>query len=249
MIGAAETAEFRRSGFLVVREFLAAPMLHTLQAELDRYIRTVVPELPGSAAFYHDPRVPATLKQLQQMAVDPFFDRVRHQEHWVHGAQALLAEPVHAQEPEWFNKPAGTDHATPPHQDNYYFCLKPPNALTIWVAIDPVDADNGCLRYIEGSHRRGIRDHRSTTVLGFSQGITDYDDSDRAREVAITLKPGDAVIHHCETIHRADANRSEARERRAFAIVFRGASCQRDASAYQRYQASLKLQHQQFGVD
>jgi len=249
MIGPAEVTEFRRTGFLVVRQFLTGPMLQSLQDELDRYIRDIVPGLSPSAAFYHDPAVPSTLKQLQHMGQDPFFDRVRHEQPWVDLAQSLLGEPVLGQEPEWFNKPAGTDHATPPHQDNYYFCLRPANAITVWVALDPVDSGNGCLRYVSGSHLEGIRDHHGTTVLGFSQGITDYGDADRDREVAIELEPGDTVIHHCETIHRADANQSASRERRAFAIVFRGVSCQRDESAYARYQASLQRQHQQLGHD
>lgn len=249
MIGSAELAEFQEAGFLVLRRFLIDEALCELQTELDRYVADVVPGLTGKDAFYHDPESPRTLKQLQHMANDAFFDDVRHRPQWVQLARTLLQEPANGQEPEWFNKPAGIDHPTPPHQDNYYFCLEPPNALTIWVAIDPVDTDNGCLRYLPGSHRRGIRDHDSTTVLGFSQGINDYGDADRERETAITLEPGDAVIHHCELVHRADANRSESRERRAFAIVFRGESCRRNESAYQRYQDSLKRQHQDFGVN
>ena len=30
------------------------------------------------------------------------------------------------------------------------------DVLTIWLALDPVDEQNGCLRYVAGSHRRGI---------------------------------------------------------------------------------------------
>jgi len=39
---------------------------------------------------------------------------------------------VQGDAPEWFNKPPATNHITPPHQDNYYFCLEPPNVVTIW---------------------------------------------------------------------------------------------------------------------
>ena len=42
--------------------------------------------------------------------------------------------------------PPGVDHPTPPHQDNYYFNLKPLNVV-IWLALDDVDDENGCLRY------------------------------------------------------------------------------------------------------
>ncbi len=69
------------------------------------------------------------------------------------------------------------------------------------------------LRYVAGSHREGYRPHARSQILGFSQGISDYGPSDFVREVAVPLKPGDAVAHHGMTIHRADANMSAVRHR------------------------------------
>jgi phytanoyl-CoA hydroxylase len=239
---------FDRDGFVIVRQLLSAAELDELRANLDRYIREVVPTLPDSSAFYEDRTRPETLKQLQHMGRDPFFAAYTRHPKWVALAEALTGEEVHADEPEWFNKPPNTGHVTPPHQDNYYFCLKPAHVLTIWLALEPVDEENGCLRYVTGSHRRGLRPHGRSGVLGFSQGITDYGPEDEVREVKICLQPGDVVAHHGETIHRADANRSTTRSRRAFAMVFKGISCRRDEEAFQRYLASLKVQHQQMGL-
>ena len=64
----------------------------------------------------------------------------------------------------------------------------------------------------------------------------------------IHLQPGDVVVHHGNTIHRADANRSATRNRRAFAMVVKGLSCRRDEEAYTRYLAALKAQHEQMGL-
>jgi ectoine hydroxylase-related dioxygenase (phytanoyl-CoA dioxygenase family) len=80
-------------------------------------------------------------------------------------------------------------------------------------------------------------------VLGFSQSITDYGPADQAREVEIHLEPGDAVAHHCEMIHRADANLSPTRNRRAVALVFNGASARRDEEAFQSYREAAREQH------
>ena len=239
---------FERDGFVIVPQLLSPPIFDELCANLGRYIGEVVPTLPDSHAFYDDKARPETLKQLQHMGGDPFFSAYRKEPTWLALAHALLGEDVEAQEPEWFNKPPGTKHITPPHQDNYYFNLKPPNVLTIWMALDPVDDGNGCLRYVAGSHRRGIRPHGRSNVLGFSQGITDYGPDDQAREVPIQLQPGDVVVHHGNTIHRADANGSTTRNRRAFALVCKGVSCRRDEEAYNRYLAALKNQHEQMGL-
>jgi phytanoyl-CoA hydroxylase len=236
--------EFDRDGFVVVRDFLTGEEFDELNRELDRYIREVVPALPNTAAFHHDKLRPETLKQLQHMGGDAFFAEYRMQERWQRLAELLLGEECAAQEPEWFNKPPGTEHPTPPHQDNYYFCLRPPNVVTLWLALDAVDEENGCLRYVAGSHRRGIRPHNATSVLGFSQGLVDYGPDDAAGEVAVHLAPGDLLAHHGETIHRAEPNRSPTRDRRAFAMVFRGHSCRRDEHAYERYETALSAQHE-----
>ena len=245
----AEKQHYDQHGFVIVRQFLPAAELSQLKSELDRYIRDVVPTLPDTAAFFEDRSRPETLKQMQHMGGDPFFRSYVRNSRWVELAETLVGESAACDQPEWFNKPPGTNHVTPPHQDNYYFCLAPSNVLTIWLALDKVDAENGCLRYVAGSHQEGYRKHARSRILGFSQGIVDYTSDDFTRERPILLEPGDAVAHHGMTIHRADANHSTTRHRRSFAMVFRGVSCQRDDIAYNRYLAAARSQHQEHGLN
>lgn len=235
-------------GFVVIRGFLPPDELGRLMSNLDRYIRDVVPQLPDGDAFYDDRTRPETLKQLNRIQQDAFFQEYLKHPRWTMVAESLLGEAARVHGAEWFNKPPNTRHATPPHQDNYYFCLTPPHVLTMWLALDPVDEENGCLRYLKGSHRRGVRPHHRTTTLGFSQGISDYGEEDRAHEIPVPAEPGDVLIHHGNTIHRADANRSTCRHRRSFGMVFQGVSCVRDEQAFQRYAESSKQQHQELGL-
>lgn len=235
-------------GFVVIRGFVPADELSDLMSHLDRYIRDVVPHLPDADAFYDDKSRPETLKQLNRIQQDGFFQEYLKHPRWSTAAEALLGESAWVHGAEWFNKPPHTNHATPPHQDNYYFCLNPPQVLTMWLALDNVDEENGCLRYLKGSHRRGLRPHNRTTTLGFSQGISDYGDEDFAHEIPIPAQPGDVLIHHGNTIHRADANRSANRHRRSFGMVFQGVSCVRDQQAFQRYTESSQQQHQAMGL-
>jgi phytanoyl-CoA hydroxylase len=244
MVSTACRDRFLSDGFVVVPGFLSRAAVDDLHINVERYVRDVVPALPLSDALYVDRSRPETLKQLHRMSVDPYFAGLRTDPHWLALAEELLVEPVRCHEPEWFNKPPGEEAPTPPHQDNYYFNLTPPHVLTIWVALEPVDAGNGCLRYLPGSHRAGLRPHGRSSVLGFSQGITDYGDADKAGEVTVQLQPGDAVVHHGMTVHRAEANRSRDRQRRAFAMVLEGVSCRRDEVAHARYLAALEQQRQ-----
>lgn len=244
----AEKQHYDEHGFVIVRQLLGRRDFTELQQNLERYIRDVVPTLPDADAFYQDRSRPETLKQMQRMGWDPYFRDYVHHTSWKALAEAMLGEPATVDQPEWFNKPPGTRHVTPPHQDNFYFCLKPANVLTIWMALDPVDAENGCLRYVDGSHRRGFRKHARSQILGFSQGINDFTTDDFNREVAAVLQPGDVTVHHGMTIHRADASLSQTRHRRSFAMVFTGASCQRDEEAFARYSESAREQQRDMGL-
>lgn len=235
--------DFEDHGFVVVRQFLAADQLDSLRSELERYISDIVPGLPREDAFYVDRSRPETLKQLQKMDQDPFFEEYTRHPRWVELAEAVLGETAISMAPEWFNKPPGTRHPTPPHQDNFYLCYEPPQVVTLWLALDEVDQENGCLRYLAGSHTRPLRPHQQTNVIGFSQGITDYNDKERSRETSIELSPGDVVAHHGTLIHRAEPNLSEDRQRRAFAMVFRAARCGKNQDRLAMYQSQLKQQH------
>lgn len=236
-------ADYERDGFFVIRSFLTDEDLAELQENIDRYIREVVPGLNAKHAFYVDQSRPETLKQLQHMDIDPYFRDYANHPRWNSMAEAILGDAARCEGPEWFNKPAGTDHATPPHQDNYYFCLTSPQVLTAWLALDDVDSENGGLIYVKGSHKRGIRPHGLSSMVGFSQAITDYGPEDERLERPVRLNRGDLVVHHGETIHRAEPNRSPTRHRRAFAMVFKGETCRRDEAAFDRYQEALKSQH------
>ena len=74
-----ETTQDRldRDGFVVIPGCLPARSLIAAPENLDRYVRDVVPTLPDADAFYEDRSRPETLKQLQRMGADPFFEAYR----------------------------------------------------------------------------------------------------------------------------------------------------------------------------
>lgn len=191
--------------------------------------------------FYEDTSDAATLKQIQQMGDhDPWFHELFTAGRFREVAELLLDGPVVPKNMQYFNKPPGVGQPTPPHQDGYYFMLAPCEAVTMWVALDDVDEENGCVRYVKGSHEMGMREHARTRTLGFSQGIVDYPtDDDRECEVAFPAQPGDLLVHHALTIHRADGNRSQTRTRRALGFIYYSERAQEDAEAHATYQRKL----------
>jgi ectoine hydroxylase-related dioxygenase (phytanoyl-CoA dioxygenase family) len=60
-------------------------------------------------------------------------------------------------------KPPTCGTAKPLHQDNYFFeCTPHDSVLTAWIALDDATLENGCLHYIDGTHRGPLIPH--TTV-------------------------------------------------------------------------------------
>jgi phytanoyl-CoA hydroxylase len=235
---------FERDGFVHVPSFLSRAELAEVLSNLDRYKREVAPTLEPNRVLFDRIGDEKFLKQLVDMQdADSFFKRWLNSERVGDLASELLGEQAIPQTLEYFEKAPRQGTPTPPHQDGYYFCLKPNLALTMWIAVDDCDDENGCLTYVRGSHRHGIINHESSNVTGFSQGLT-KDHRDRSDAVAMHAKAGDCLIHHCATIHFAGPNRSD-RWRRSFGLVFYAASAQRDMAAWERYQASVEHQRRQ----
>jgi phytanoyl-CoA hydroxylase len=230
---------FNEEGFVALRGFLSPDEVAELRREIDRYVSEVAPRLPASEVFYEVKGRPETLKQLQRMSqYDEWFNRFFRSDRFVTLAAALMGGAVVGKNLQWFNKPPGVSRPTPPHQDGYYFMLEPNEAVTLWLALDEVDATNGCVRYVTGSHRRGLRPHARTDTLGFSQGVSDYGDEDRRREAAMTAGPGDVLAHHALTIHRADSNHS-GRTRQALGLIYYSAAAREDVERAEAYRAKI----------
>ena len=230
---------FDENGFVAVPQFCNSAELSSIESALARFIDEKVSQLPDEDVFYEDKSKPESLKQIQSMHEhDDFFDGFMNSSP-KRLAEELLGEPVVGKNLQYFNKPPGTGKATPVHQDGYYFMLQPSHALTMWLALDVADEENGCVRYIAGSQIHGMRPHARTQTLGFSQAISDYD-SEADDEIICLAQPGDLLAHHALTIHRADANTSATRSRRALGFIFYGESAKEDSVAHATYQRQLR---------
>lgn len=234
--------EFDRNGFLYLPSFFNEKERKDLKDNLERYIRKIVPKMAENDVFCEVKNDLSTLKQLFHMSdYDLFFNRLLKGGRLEALAEMLLGEKMSKGFVEYFNKPPKVGKPTPPHQDAYYFMLTPPQAITFWIPVEDVDEENGCLRYIKGSHLKGMRIHKKSNILGFSQGIIDYGTiEDKENEVAIPAKVGDILLHHGMTIHRADGNNSLTRSRRVIGIVYFGESAHEDLVAKKDYQEELE---------
>ena len=232
---------FDRDGFVVLPSFVSGAALEAIYEALDRFIVDRVPQLPAVHVFYEDKERPETLKQIQQLySHDDFFYGLMVDSPFQAVAEAVLRGPVVPKNMQYFNKPPGTGKPTPAHQDGFYFNLNPCEAVTLWFALDDVDDENGCVRYVRGSHAGGLLEHGRTNTLGFSQGLLDTTLCENPETtVACHARPGDLLAHHALTIHWADGNRSKDRHRRALGFIYYSERAREDSARHEAYQRKL----------
>ena len=132
-----------------------------------------------------------------------------------------------------FVKEPGTKTQTGWHTDQPYWPVAGP-IMTMWIALDPVDADNGALEFVRGSHAWGAKyrpfktDQKGAFLHYLEQGNPDYIDmpdfeADRdAYDIFHFghMDPGDALAFDGMSVHSAMANRTSTRRRRGYAIRF-----------------------------
>ena len=130
-------------------------------------------------------------------------------------ANLLGAPPLLATD-QLFMKPPRFGSAKPYHQDNFYFqCQPADHVITAWIALDDVDADNGCLRYIDGSHKGPILAHEPVPGEPYNL-VPPPELIDLRKESLALVRKGGVVFHHGQALHTSHRNESD-RWRRGYA--------------------------------
>ena len=112
-----------------------------------------------------------------------------------------------------FGKPPRSGKRVPWHQDGEYWPIKPLATCSVWIALDDATPENGCLRYIPGSHRdkavlRHHQDDSDALALNMELDPDQFDESS-ARDVV--LEAGQISLHDVYLAHGSEPNRSERR--------------------------------------
>jgi hypothetical protein len=126
------------------------------------------------------------------------------------------------------DKPPKHPHDTPWHQDAAYLqkpvarpgFRMPLTSIQFWVALDDVDAANGCMQFVAGRHREGTVAHHVVSGHpdddGRLLGVDDPDELGAGDAVACGLRAGGATIHTVMTPHYTGPNTTVDRPRRAY---------------------------------
>lgn len=119
------------------------------------------------------------------------------------------------------SKPAFNGAATPWHQDDAFHRKGSgvPESISIWMPLQDVTVESGCMRYIRGSNLGPLYPHRSPHNDPRIHGLETISLPDLTNCVAVPMRAGDAVIHLSRTLHGAGVNTSD-QPRRAYILGY-----------------------------
>jgi hypothetical protein len=223
-----EREAFHRDGFVHLPGVLTEEEVLEIEAVYDRLIRGDVP-IPGrdfcdmAGSYQRSPESFSLINVMLPRRYLPSWGGNVYERRAHDIAEQLVGNDLLLDYDQLLAKPPGKEDAVFPwHQDlAYWFETEDPRTASFWLALDNATVQNGCMRFVPGSHREPtLRPHRP--VLG---------DRGESHALAATLrdddvvyqaeiKRGDCTVHHERVLHGSGGNLS-LDWRRAYIIAFR----------------------------
>ena len=209
-----EVESFQRNGFVLPEASLSAEDTAVMKEAVDRVLR----DNPDWHNLLRMPHIPARDGQEEGVVGGEDIFKIAMHPTFIAVARKLISPNLIMWGGEIFAKPPGIGKATPWHQDNYTPNVKAgpgrafPASAMIWIAVDDVDKENGCLRFIPGSGRSGALAHGSHNETGKMLNFeVDKRQIDESTAVDAELKAGHFSVHDQYVVHGANANTSGRR--------------------------------------
>jgi ectoine hydroxylase-related dioxygenase (phytanoyl-CoA dioxygenase family) len=225
LLSAEEVASYHENGFLVPAWRLPSELVDALRQAIERLIRDNPDVRPEQLVGAHVPVSKDTgvrgRSELRELVQDRCILDIVEQ---------LIGPDLILWGSQVFSKPAGDGMSIPWHQDGQYWPMRPLATVTVWIAIDPANIANGCLRVVPGTHRCGLLSHEENNASGLAlnQGLA-AGAFDEETAVDLELDAGQFSLHDAMLVHGSNANTSGKR-RCGYAIRYMPATSLFDRS-------------------
>ena len=224
---AADAEAFQRDGYLLCRGMWPPAAVRPIRAAVARLLAGGVG--PSGVRVLAPQAAPADL--LRVCTEDPLRSAVRT----IIGPQAvfLSVKPV--------VKTAAITTASPWHQDWPYW--RGVHKVSAWIALDPAQVDNGCLRVVPGSHARALAHQRHHVPGGFGNRVSEdavVAEFGQAALRSVPMLPGDVLFFHDLLLHSSHPNVS-GRDRWALIPTYRDSSTADDHTVGELWRAPVAL--------
>jgi ectoine hydroxylase-related dioxygenase (phytanoyl-CoA dioxygenase family) len=224
----AAARQFAQDGVVVLRGVLDTAWLQHLSAALDEALDAPTPlaqNFAGSrgGTFRSDMYLSSAFASFREFATRSPVGEL--------GARMLGVDHVTLFTDELLVKEPSTPQETPWHHDMSYWPIGGDSACSVWIPLDRVTRQVGALEFLRGSHVWGRRFHPRNFDSGLDR-LTDAREeslqafiaSDPDQVITTEADPGDCVVFHALTLHRAFGNTLPDARRRAVVLRLVGPS-------------------------
>lgn len=108
---------------------------------------------------------------------------------------------------------------TEPHQDQPYWPMDETDTLTAWIPFDGSTRETGCMGYVPGSHRAGVRKFVNIFTADEKVKILEHPAISGVAPVYVEVPRGSIAFHHGLMVHMAMPNKSN-RTRRVHTMIY-----------------------------
>ena len=162
--------QYQEEGYLIPDFQLPESRLTELMAAVDRVLVANPEVRPEKLVSVH-------ISGLNQEGVhgDEAFMELAKDPMIVDCVEQLIGPDIILWGCQLFCKPGTDGMEVPMHQDGAYWPIRPLATCTVWVALDHVTEENGCMRVVPGSHRHQSLTHQkeSREDLVLNQRVND----------------------------------------------------------------------------
>jgi phytanoyl-CoA hydroxylase len=198
---------YERDGLAIARQVIDQDLVEEGRAHIDWLIKRN-PDLRPEQ--FHN----------NLMTQDAFWVRLISEERLLDVVEAFIGPNIGLFASHYIAKPPFSGEAVLWHQDGSFWPLEPMDVITLWLSLDEVTPENGCMRVIPGTQHMDLQkvmprtDVKNVLSASMDEGLVD-----ESSAVDVVLGPGDVSIHHPNVIHGSNPNTSD-RWRRGLTIRY-----------------------------
>jgi ectoine hydroxylase-related dioxygenase (phytanoyl-CoA dioxygenase family) len=223
-----DAAAYHRDGYLIVKHLFDRATVDACLAEGTKICRGEYGPIdglkPSSPSQSDDEVLSSYITCAIAHKLSPLFGRLIADERLAGVMSKVIGPNVKGLHSQFFIKHAGMP-GNGWHQDEAFVPTRDRSLCTAWIALDPATLENGCLKFLAGSHKQGViyprRRHNDPTIdrEEESYGFPIPPEG----EIAILLEPGDAVFFNGYLVHGSYQNVIAAGFRRALLYTYASA--------------------------
>lgn len=210
-----DAEHYREHGYVHCRGVFDKSELEEMRSALDRVLATVAGTAFDENHAWAGSARQSVLKGFHNVQYhDAAFTRAATNPTLVSVLTELIGPNVQLHHTKMLVKPPEQGAPFPMHQDYPYFPHTRHTVLAASVHLDDTDDENGCLRVVPGSHRRGPLE-----AVGPAH-VVDEHEFPLERGTPLPARAGDVVIFNYLTVHGSGVNAS-TRTRRNVLFQYR----------------------------